>query len=128
MTEAPSVLSVRGVLLVSVPPDPEDAVISSLQEDVLRAMAGGGSRGLVLDISQVDVVDSYFARMIAETAQMVALMGGRTVIAGMRAPVAITAIQLGLQMRDIGTALDVDRALDRLQETDGRSGRDEPRG
>lgn len=111
-----SVVKIRDILLVSVPSEPDDATISSLQEQVLGAMERHEAPGLVLDLSTVEIVDSFFARMIAETAQMVALMGGRTVIAGMRAPVAITVTQLGLALGNTATALTVDRALDRLME------------
>jgi rsbT antagonist protein RsbS len=72
------------------------------------------AKGLVLDISTVQTLDSFFARTVAETVQMVALMGGRTVLAGMRASVAVTATQLGLTVGNALTALDVDRALDLL--------------
>lgn len=111
-----SVVKIRDILLVSVPSEPDDATISSLQEQVLGAMERHDARGLVLDLSTVEIVDSFFARMITETAQMVALMGGRTVIAGMRATVAITVTQLGLALGSTATALTVDRALDRLME------------
>lgn len=114
-----SVVKIRDILLVSVPSDPNDATISSLQERVLGAMERHEARGLVLDLSTVEIVDSFFARMITETAQMVALMGGRTVIAGMRAPVAITVTQLGLALGGTATALTVDRALDRLMDSPG---------
>lgn len=114
-----SVVKIRDILLVSVPSDPNDATISSLQERVLGAMERHEARGLVLDLSTVEIVDSFFARMITETAQMVALMGGRTVIAGMRAPVAITVTQLGLALGGTATALTVDRALDRLKDLSG---------
>ncbi|HWQ20958.1 MAG TPA: STAS domain-containing protein, partial [Methanotrichaceae archaeon] len=73
------------------------------------------------DISLVDTVDSFFARTIAETAQMVALLGGLTVIAGMRPSVAITVTQLGLTLGDARTALNVDRALDVLTDMAERS-------
>jgi rsbT antagonist protein RsbS len=111
VAESISVIKVRDVLMVTVPPDPDDATVSALQERVLEAMERYQAKGLVLDISTVDTLDSFFARTVAETAQMVALMGGRTVIAGMRASVAITATQLGLTLGDALTALDVDRAL-----------------
>ena len=75
---------------------------------------------MILDISAVETLDSFFARTIAETAQMVALMGGRTVIAGMRPSVAITTTQLGLTLGGAMTALDVDRALDMLNHTHQR--------
>ena len=72
------------------------------------------AKGVVLDISAVETLDSFFARTVAETAQMVDLMGGRTIIAGMRPAVAVTATQIGLSLGKIETALNVERALDRL--------------
>ena len=78
------------------------------------------AKGLILDISTVETLDSFFARTVAETAQMVALMGGRTIIAGIRPSVAITATQLGFTLNNTLTALDVDRALDMLA---GRAGK-----
>ena len=109
-----SVIKLHDLLLVTVPPDPDDETISALQERVLQAMALYEAKGLVLDISTVQTLDSFFARTVAETVQMVALMGGRTVLAGMCANVAVTATQLGLTVGNALTALDVDRALDLL--------------
>ena len=109
--ESISVIKVRNVLMVTVPPDPEDETISALQEKVLQAMERYDVKGLVLDISTVETLDSFFARTIVETAQMVDLMGGRTVVAGMKPSVAITATQLGLSFGRILTELDVDRSL-----------------
>ena len=114
--ESVSVIKVREVLMVTVPPDPDDTTISVLQESVLQAMERYEARGLVLDISTVETLDSFFARTIAETADMVELMGGSTVIAGMRPSVAITITQLGLTLGNPLTALDVDRALDILED------------
>lgn len=111
-----SVIKVRDVLMVTVPSDPDDATVSALQEQVLETMERCDPKGLVLDISTVEILDSFFARTIAETAQMVGLMGGRTVIAGMRPCVAITVTQLGLTLGSAQTALDVDRALDMLRD------------
>ena len=113
-TESISIIKLRDLLLVTVPPDPDDETISALQERVLQAMAQHEAKGLVLDISTVQTLDSFFARTVAETVQMVGLMGGRTVLAGMRASVAVTATQLGLTVGNALTALDVDRALDLL--------------
>ncbi len=109
-----SVIKVRNLLLVTVPPDPDDETISALQQQVLEAMARYEAKGVVLDISTVQTLDSFFARTVAETVQMVGLMGGRTVLAGMRASVAVTATQLGLTMGGALTALDVDRGFDLL--------------
>lgn len=107
-----SVIRIRDVLMVTMPGDPDDATVSTFQDQVVRAMDRYKAKGLVLDISAVDTLDSFFARTVAETAQMVALMGGQTVIAGMHPSVAITATQLGLTLGDTKTALNVDRALD----------------
>lgn len=112
--ESVSILKVGDVLMITVPPDPDDETVSALQERVLQAMARYQAKGLVLDISTVETLDSFFARTMVETVQMVALMGGRTVVAGMRASVAITATQLGLTLGDVLAALDVDRALSML--------------
>ena len=113
-SESISVIKLRSLLLVTVPSDPDDETISTLQEQVLRAMAQHEAKGLVLDISTVQTLDSFFARTVAETVQMVGLMDGRTVLAGMRASVAVTATQLGLTVGNSLTALNVDRALDLL--------------
>lgn len=110
--ETISVIKIRDVLLVTMPSDPDDSSINLLQEKVLRAMEKNRVKGLILDISAVHILDSFFARVVAETAQMVVLMGGKTVIAGMQPGVAITATQLGLTLGGAHTALNVDLALD----------------
>lgn len=112
-----SVIKVGQILLVTVPADPDDQTVSDLQRQVLAAMDKTGATGLVLDISIVETVDSFFARTITETVKMVALMGGVTVLSGMRSAVAVTTTQLGLTLGNTLTALDVDRALAMLAES-----------
>lgn len=111
-----SVIKVRETLLVTVPAEPDDSTVSALQERVLSAMERHDPKQVVLDISAVETLDSFFARTISETARMVTLMGGRTIIVGMRPAVAITATQIGVTLSGIETALTVERALDH---TDG---------
>ena len=72
-----SVIKLRNTLLVTVPADPDDETVSLLQTSVLERMEQCEVKGLVLDISTVDIMDSFFARTIVETAQMVGLMGGK---------------------------------------------------
>jgi len=112
-----SVIKIRDVLMVTMPADPEDETVSGLQSQTLEAMAQNEVRGLILDLSRVESLDSYFARTVTETARMVTLMGGETIIAGMRPPVAITATQLGLKLGALRTALNVDAALTMVGET-----------
>ena len=107
-----SVIKVKDILMVTMPADPDDSTIAALQERVLNSMERHAAKGLILDISSVETLDSFFARTVTETAQMVTLMGGRTIIVGMRPAVAMTATQMGLKLNRIETALTVDRALD----------------
>jgi rsbT antagonist protein RsbS len=109
------VIRIKDVLLVTVPPEPDDKIISEIQEHILNDMTKYQSKGLILNISLVEVVDSFFARMIAETADMFKLMGGITVIAGMHPSVAITSTQLGFTMGDVKCARDVDHAFELLK-------------
>ncbi len=100
--------------MVTMPSHPDDTLIAAMQESVLGAIDDHPARGLILDISVVDILDSYFARLVSETARMVALMGGRMIVAGMRPLVALTAVQMGLDLRSVETALNVERALDKF--------------
>lgn len=116
LNESLSVIKLKKLLLVTVPDDPSDDIIYELQNKVLAAMAKHESVGLILDISNVNVLDSFFARTISETTQMVTLMGGHTVVAGMQPSVAITAAELGLSLGNASSALDVDAALEQLDQ------------
>jgi rsbT antagonist protein RsbS len=118
-----SVVKVRETLLVTVPPEPDDSTVSALQERVLSAMERHDPRRVVLDISAVETLDSFFARTVSETARMVTLMGGRTVIVGMRPAVAITATQIGVTLSGIETAFTVERALEQTDRVSARSAR-----
>ena len=115
-SEGVSVLKIHDVLLVTVPAEPDDASVSMLQEEVLKAMERYEAKGLVLDISTVETLDSYFARTITETGEMVRLMGGSTIIAGMQANVAVTVTQLGLTLGNTRSALTVEDALSMLDD------------
>ncbi len=114
--ETLSIIKVRDILIVTMPADPDDATISALQQRVLLAMERSPARGVVLDVSAVESLDSFFARTIAETTRMVGLMGGHTILTGMRPSVSITITQLGLTLGKTRTALNVDRAFDILQD------------
>ena len=117
MDNSTSVVKVREILMVTMPADPDDATVAALQQNVLGAMERYAAKGVILDISLVDTFDSFFARTISETAQMVMLMGGRTLIVGMQPTLAVTATQMGLALSNIETALNVDRALDQYEIT-----------
>lgn len=125
MTENISIIKVQDVLLVTIPSNPDDETIARLQRGVLESMKKYEVKGLIMDLSAVETMDSFFARVIVETAQMVSLMGGKTVIAGMRPSVAITTIQLGLALTGVKTAIDVESALNMLRESPTTNGEEE---
>lgn len=109
------VLRVGDTLLVSLQTELKDTLADQFQEDLLTALAASGSGGLVVDISAVDIVDSYVARILAETTRMAALMGATAILVGMRPAVAATLVRMGFPMEDVETALNIDDALVLIQ-------------
>lgn len=105
------ILRVGGILLTTIHVDLHDSVAEAFQEDLLVAIERTGAQGLVVDISGLEEVDTYVARVLAETALMAKLMGTRSVLVGMRPEVAATLICMGYDMGGLETALDVDEGL-----------------
>jgi rsbT antagonist protein RsbS len=105
------ILRIGATLLVSIQIELRDAVAEAFQADVLSAIEKLGTTGLVVDISGLDMVDTYVARILAETGRMAKLMGTRTVLVGMRPEVAATLVRMGYGMEGVRTALDLDAGL-----------------
>jgi len=105
------ILRIGPVLLATVHIDLHDAVAEAFQEDVLSAMQRTKTAGIVIDISGLDTVDSYVARILADIARTAKLMGKRAVIGGMRPEVAATLVRMGYAMEGMLTALNVDEGL-----------------
>ena len=116
------ILKIGDVLLVSVQIELHDEVVMALQEDLAERIATTGSRGVVIDISGLEVVDSFVGRMISTMASVSRVLDARTVVVGMRPAVAITLVEMGLTLDGVDTALDLDRGL-RLLEPGGALGR-----
>lgn len=110
------VLKLKDVLIVSLQVEMQDRLALELQDDILNTLSRTGARGLVLDVSGMDVVDSFLGRIVADTAQMAYLIGARTVLAGLQPAVAITLTELGLRLPQIRTALNLEKALSLLDE------------
>lgn len=108
------ILRVGSTLLATVHVDLHDRAAEAFQEDVLRYIERTGASGLVIDISGLDMVDSYVARVLTDTGQMARLMGTDTVLVGMRPEVAATLVQMGYSVAGVRTALDVDAGLEIL--------------
>jgi len=111
---SPAITQVFDVLVATFPARPTDNAVETLQEEVLTEMAETNPRGVIIDISDVTTLDSFFARAITETADMVTLLGGHAIVVGMRPSVAITAAELGFGLGEIETARNTDHALEML--------------
>jgi rsbT antagonist protein RsbS len=105
------ILRVADNLLVTVQTDLHDAVADAFQEDLLTTIERTGAAGLLIDVSGLDLVDSYVARVLVDTAKMAKLMGTATVIVGIRPEVAATLVRMGFVMTGVRTALNVDEGL-----------------
>lgn len=110
-TDSAAVTQVYDVVIAAFPGRPTDQAVDDLQQDVLTQMEETDPRGVILDISEVTTLDSFFARVISETASMVELMGGTAIVVGMRPSVAITAAELGFGLDSVETARSTDHAL-----------------
>lgn len=108
------ILRVGPNLLATVHVDLRDDVAEAFQEDVLEELEKRRAGGLVIDISGLDIVDTYVARVLSETGRMAKLMGTETVIVGMRPFVAATLIRMGYVMDGVRTALNVDDGIEAL--------------
>ena len=106
-------------LLVTIQVDMDDHLASTLQGDLTDRIAQTGARGVLIDISGVELVDSFIGRMLANVAAMARVLDAATVVVGMRPAVAITLVELGLTLPGIRTALDVDRGMRVLREALG---------
>jgi rsbT antagonist protein RsbS len=106
------ILKLGSTLLATIQIDLDDTIVDELQKDVLEEIERTGAMGLIVDISALETVDSYVARMLANTAKMAKLMGAETVIVGMRPAVAATLVRMGYYMDGIHTALSLEEGLE----------------
>ncbi|MEV0243328.1 STAS domain-containing protein [Streptomyces sp. NPDC050674] len=114
------VLQLGDVLLVTLQGELHDGMAEQLQHDITARISDRRVTGVVIDISGVEIVDSFLGRVLAEIAAGAQLLAARTVLAGMRPAVAITLVELGLTLPGLRTALDVERAMELLGVTTRR--------
>jgi rsbT antagonist protein RsbS len=106
------ILRIGSTLLVTIQTDLHDALAEAFQEDILVSIEQQGASGLIIDLSGLETVDSYVARLLTDTGKMARLMGTDTVIVGLRAEVAATLVRMGYTMgKAVRTALNVDEGL-----------------
>ena len=105
------ILRIGDVLLVSIQVDLQDHIAVQLQDDLSQRIVETGAKGVLIDISALEIVDSFVGRMISTTAAVSRVLDAETVVVGMQPAVAITLVELGLTLSGVLTALDVDRGL-----------------
>jgi rsbT antagonist protein RsbS len=109
------ILAIGDALLVSIQIDLEDETAVRLQDDLSERIISSAARGVIIDISALEIVDSFIGRMLASIASISRVLDADTVVVGMRPAVAITLVELGLSLGGVRTALDVDRGLALLE-------------
>ena len=110
------ILRMGEYLLVTIQVDMHDQLALQLQEDLTERISREPTAGVLIDISSLDVVDSFIGRMIANIAGMARVLDADTVVTGMRPAVAITLVELGLSLEGVYTALNVERGMALLRE------------
>ncbi|MFZ0662256.1 MAG: STAS domain-containing protein [Acidobacteriaceae bacterium] len=114
------ILKVGDCLLVTIQVDMHDQLAITLQEDLTTQIAKNASKGVLIDISSLEIVDSFIGRMLANIAAMSRVLDAQTVLTGMQPAVAITLVELGMSLPGIKTALNVERGMELLREYIGR--------
>ncbi|HET7437031.1 MAG TPA: STAS domain-containing protein [Thermoanaerobaculia bacterium] len=118
------ILKMGKCLLVSIQVDMDDRTAMSLQDDLTEQIVKHRAKGVLIDISSLDVVDSFIGRMLANTAAMAHVLDAETVVVGMQPSVAITLVELGLSLKGVRSALNVERGMELLRGLD--DGEEEP--
>ena len=111
------ILKMGEFLLVTIQLDMHDRLAMALQDDLTTAIARNLSRGVLIDISSVEIVDSFIGRMIGNIAAMSRILDAETIVVGMQPSVAITLVDLGLALPGVRTALNVEKGMALLQES-----------
>jgi rsbT antagonist protein RsbS len=113
------ILRMGPLLLVTIQVDMHDQLAVALQDDLTNRISKTGATGVLIDISALEMVDSFIGRMIANISDMSRILGARTVVVGMQPAVAITLVELGLSLKGVKTALNVETGMRHLQSEPG---------
>jgi rsbT antagonist protein RsbS len=116
------ILKMGDSLLVSIQVDMHDRLAMTLQDDLTQRIVDTRAKGVLIDISSLEVVDSFIGRMLANIAGMARVLDARTVVVGMRPAVAITLVELGLSLTGVRTALNVEKGMELIHSADGDEG------
>jgi len=109
------ILRMGEYLLVTIQVDMHDRLAMTLQDDLTNRISETGAKGVLIDISSLEIVDSFIGRMLGNIASMSRVLDAETVVVGMRPAVAITLVELGMSLTGVRTALNVDAGMDLLR-------------
>ena len=109
------ILRMGDFLLVSIQVDMHDQLVMALQEDLSDRIIATGARGVLIDISSLEIVDSFIGRMLGQIASMTTILDALTVVVGMSPAVAITLVELGMSLPGVRTGLNVEKGLEILR-------------
>ena len=109
------ILQMGQTLLVTIQLDMQDQMAMALQDDLANKISATGAKGVLIDISALEIVDSFVGRMLASISGISRILDATTVVVGMQPAVAITLVELGLSLEGVQTALDVDRGMRALR-------------
>jgi rsbT antagonist protein RsbS len=109
------ILKLGSALLVTIQVDMHDRLATALEEDLTNKIVQHGARGVLIDISALEIVDSFIGRMLDNIATVSRVLDADTVVVGMRPAVAITLVELGLSLPGVRTALNVERGMELIQ-------------
>src|ERR1043165_1319726 len=109
------ILQMGGFLIVTIQVDMHDRLAMTLQDDLTARIAATNAKGVLIDISALEIVDSFIGRMLANISGMARILDAQTVVTGMQPAVAITLVELGLSLPGIKTALNVERGMELLR-------------
>ncbi|MFI8008380.1 STAS domain-containing protein [Streptomyces sp. NPDC086010] len=112
-----AVLNIGGALLVSIPSHLDEEAVVSLQEELSAQIVDRAAHGVVIDITALDVVDTFVGRRLSTIASLAHILGARPVLVGMRPAVALTLVQLGVDLEGVAKAADLEAGLRALQES-----------
>lgn len=110
------ILQMGDILLVTIQVDMHDQLALTLQDDLSDRISRTSARGVLIDITALDMVDSFIGRMIGDISGLSKIMDAKTVLVGMQPAVAITLVELGMTLPDVSTALNVERGMKLLRE------------
>ena len=111
------ILRMGDFLLVTIQVDMHDRLAMTLQEDLTARISESGARGVLIDISSLEIVDSFIGRMLGNIAAMSRVLDAQTVVVGMQPAVAITLVELGMSLPGVRTALNVDAGMELLKQS-----------